>query len=75
MRTAPTYSHDVVLALHDAGPTCPLPLANQALGISRAHGYALAKRGEYPVRLLKLGSSYRVVTSELRELLGIAGAA
>ncbi|MDP9395578.1 MAG: hypothetical protein M3Q27_15575 [Actinomycetota bacterium] len=71
MPTAPHYTHDVVLALHDAGPTCPLPLANQALSISRAHGYALARRGEYPMRLLKLGSSYRVVTSELKALLGI----
>ncbi len=75
MRSAPPYTRDVVLALHDAGPTCPLSLANQALGISRAHGYALAKRGQYPVRLLKLGSSYRVVTSELLALLGIARAA
>jgi len=57
--------------LIDAGPTVGLPLANKSLGISHAHGYMLAKRGDYPVRLLKLGSSYRVVTSELWALLGI----
>jgi hypothetical protein len=61
--------------LEDAGPTVDLPLSNRALGISKGHGYALAKRGEYPVRLLKLGGSYRVVTADLRELLGISGAA
>lgn len=61
--------------LLEAGPTVDLPTANRALGISRAHGYALAKRGEYPVRLLKLGSSYRVVTCELLALLGIEVAA
>lgn len=57
--------------LRDAPPTLPLAVANRALGISKGHGYALAKRGEYPVRLLKLGSSYRVVTAELLALLGI----
>ncbi len=57
--------------LRAAGPTIPLGLANRALGISKGHGYALAKRGEYPVRLLKLGGAYRVVTSELLALLGV----
>ncbi len=58
-------------ALLDAGPTIALPLANTALGISRAHGYALAKRGQYPVKVLKLGSSYRVITADLMNVLGI----
>lgn len=57
--------------LLDSGPTIDLRMANLALGISRAHGYALARRGAYPVRLLRLGASYRVVTSELVTLLGI----
>jgi len=48
-----------------------LPLANNALGISRAHGYALAKRGQYPVKVLKLGCSYRVITTDLLNVLGI----
>jgi hypothetical protein len=61
--------------LRDAGPTVDLPLANRALGISKGHGYGLAKRGEYPVRLLKLGGSYRVVTADLRTLLGLSDAA
>lgn len=57
--------------LLDAGPTLKLPTANRALGVSHAHGYALAKRGEYPVRVLKIGNAYRVPTSELLALLGI----
>jgi len=57
--------------LLDAGPTMGLPVANSALGISRAHGYALAKRGQYPVKVLKLGSSYRVITADLLNVLGI----
>jgi len=58
--------------LLEAGPTMGLPVANTALGISRAHGYALAKRGQYPVRVLKLGSSYRVITADLLNVLGIS---
>lgn len=60
--------------LLEAGPTVDLPIANSALGISRAHGYALAKRGEYPVKVLKLGCSYRVITSDLLNVLGITSA-
>jgi len=57
--------------LLEADPTVDLPFANNALGISRAHGYALAKRGQYPVRVLKLGCSYRVITADLLNVLGI----
>jgi len=49
-----------------------LDTANRALTIGRSTGYALAKRGQYPVTVLKLGNAYRVVTSELHQLLGIA---
>jgi hypothetical protein len=61
--------------LRDAGPTVDLTLANRALGISKGHGYALAKRGDYPVKLLKLGGSYRVVTADLLAVLGLSVAA
>ncbi len=57
--------------LLEAGPTVDLPFANSALGISRAHGYALAQRGNYPVKVLKLGCSYRVITADLLNVLGI----
>jgi len=69
MPSAPART--ITQELTKAGPTVPLPLANKALGISRAHGYSLAKQGEYPVRLLRLGCMYRVVTSDLMALLGI----
>lgn len=49
-----------------------LETANRALGLGRSKGYELAKRGQYPCRLLRLGSAYRVVTAELRVLLGVA---
>ncbi len=64
-------ARSVTTELLDAGPTVDLLLSNKALGISRAHGYMLAKQGNYPVRLLRLGHSYRVVTSDLLTLLGV----
>jgi hypothetical protein len=69
-----TRSH--LSALHRellaAPPTVTLDLSNKALGISKSHGYELARSGRYPVRVLRLGASYRVVTAELLELLGLA---
>jgi hypothetical protein len=49
--------------------TVDIPMANTALGLSRAHGYALAQQGEYPARILKLGGRYRVVTASIIRLL------
>lgn len=45
--------------------------AARALGLSRSTGYQLAKRGEFPCRVLHVGSSYRVPTAELLRILGI----
>lgn len=58
-------------ALWEQGPTQSLDLANEALSIGRSTGYALAKRDEYPLRVLRVGASYRVITTELIELLGL----
>ncbi|MEU0489797.1 hypothetical protein ABZ249_11235 [Nocardiopsis sp. NPDC006139] len=33
--------------------------------------YELARRGEFPCQLLRYGGTYRVVTAELLELLGV----
>jgi hypothetical protein len=49
-----------------------LDTANRALGLGRSKGYELAKRGQYPCRVLRLGNAYRVVTAELQALLGLA---
>jgi hypothetical protein len=55
--------------------TVDIPKANTALGLSRAHGYALAQRGEYPARVLKVGGRYRVVTASIVHLLSENGEA
>ncbi|MGI5456074.1 hypothetical protein ACQEWB_23420 [Streptomyces sp. CA-249302] len=48
-----------------------LDTSNRALGLGRSKGYELAKRGEYPCKVLRLGNAYRVVTANLLELLGL----
>lgn len=69
--TAPAQSvgEEIRQELLSAGPTLGLKAGNRALGIGTAHGYRLAKEGRYPVPLLRVGSSYRIVTAELLKLL------
>lgn len=45
--------------------------ANRALGLGRSNGYAMAKTGEYPLPLLRLGRKYRCKRSDLLRLLDI----
>ncbi|MFF4532617.1 hypothetical protein ACFY1P_25540 [Streptomyces sp. NPDC001407] len=49
-----------------------LDTGNRALGLGRSKGYGLAKRGQYPCKVLRLGKAYRVVTADLLNLLGLA---
>lgn len=49
-----------------------LETGNRALGLGRSKGYELAKRGQYPCKVLRLGNTYRVVTADLLDLLGLA---
>ncbi|MFC9852927.1 hypothetical protein ACFVIN_30395 [Streptomyces prasinus] len=62
-------SRDELLALPVA---VDLDTGNRALGLGRSKGYELAKRGEYPCKVLRLGNAYRAVTADLLELLGPA---
>ncbi|MFD8117279.1 hypothetical protein [Streptomyces microflavus] len=49
-----------------------LETGNRALGLGRSKGYELAKRGQYPCKVLRVGNAYRVVTADLLALLGLA---
>jgi len=51
--------------------TVDVGTAARALGLGRSTGYELARRNEFPCRLLRVGSSYRVPTAELLRVLGI----
>jgi excisionase family DNA binding protein len=45
--------------------------AARALGLGRSTAYELARRDEFPCRVLRVGSSYRIPTASLLRVLGI----
>ena len=50
----------------------PLAVACRAIGIGTTKGYELARRGEFPVRLLPVGNAkYRAPRSAILEYLGV----
>lgn len=44
--------------------------AAKALGLSRGFAYELARRDEFPCRIIRIGGCYRVPTAELLSVLG-----
>ncbi|NEA23424.1 helix-turn-helix domain-containing protein [Actinomadura bangladeshensis] len=61
-------SQDELLALPT---TISVETAARAIGLGRTRAYQLARRGEFPCKVIRIGASYRVVTVDLRQLLGI----
>ena len=49
-----------------------LVTAGRALGIGRTRAFELARRGDFPVPVLRVGLTYRVPTAPLLYLLGIS---
>ncbi|MFI7101921.1 hypothetical protein ACIBK8_21440 [Streptomyces sp. NPDC050161] len=49
----------------------PLDVANRALDLGRTTGFALAKQGAYPIRVLRLGRQYRCTRYDLLRYLGL----
>ncbi len=45
--------------------------AARALGLSRTLAYELAKRDEFPCRIIRVRTAYRIPTAELLRLLGM----
>lgn len=45
--------------------------AADVLGIGRTAAYEAARRGDFPVPVLRVGNRYRVATAHLRDLLGL----
>lgn len=63
-------NRDELLAL----PTVvDLMTAGRAWGVSRSQAYELARRGDFPCPVQRIGSRYRVVTEHLLASLGLTG--
>jgi hypothetical protein len=50
--------------------TVDLMTAATALGLGRTKAYELARRDEFPCRVIRIGDTYRIPTPGLLELLG-----
>lgn len=57
--------------LHELPAALDLMTSARILGIGRTKAYELARNGDYPCRIIRIGASYVVPTAELLELLGI----
>jgi excisionase family DNA binding protein len=68
-RTAPDVRVWTAEAVRGLGLTTTVETASSILGISRTTAYALAKRGKFPVRLVRVGRRYLVPTAALLGLL------
>jgi hypothetical protein len=65
-QTVPMTRHEL-LALPAA---VDLVTAGRAFGIGRTKAHALARAGEFPVPVLRLGHTYRVTRADLLRVLG-----
>jgi len=72
MTTTPTASTPAWTtdAVRQLGLTTDVATAGAVLGIGRTKAYELAKNGEFPVPLLRVGRRYLVPTQGLLSLLG-----
>ena len=57
--------------LHALPTVVDLMTAARALGIGRTQAYQLASAGEFPVRIIRVGTAYHVPTAELLKVLGV----
>ena len=55
--------------LNSLPPMLDLLQAARLLGIGRTTAYQLARTGQFPVPVLRIGASYKVPTAPLRALL------
>jgi hypothetical protein len=61
----------VTIAQLRATTSVDLMTAALALGMGRTKAYDLARRDEFPCRIIRIGEIYRVPTAGLLELLGV----
>ena len=55
--------------------TVDLMTAAAALGLGRTRAYELARRNQFPCRVIRIGDTYRIPTPGLLELLGVTAEA
>lgn len=48
-----------------------IEMAARALCLGRTRAYGLARRNEFPCKVIRIGTSYRVVAADLHRITGI----
>jgi hypothetical protein len=66
--TRPTFPVDV----SKLGAIVDIPTAARLLGCGRTLAYELARRDEFPCRLIRVGNRYLVPTADLLRTLGLS---
>ena len=69
--TRPRATREEILAWP---PTVPLETGALAFGLPRSTAYDLAKRGEFPAKVIKAGRHPIVITSDVWAVLGLVPA-
>src|SRR5580692_10223767 len=67
----PIAMTSVTISQLRATATVDLMTAARALGLGRTRAYELAKRDEFPCKVIRIGDTYRIPTPGLLELLGV----
>ncbi|GGQ09509.1 excisionase family DNA binding protein [Actinomadura coerulea] len=49
--------------------TTTIETAARALGLGRTRAYELARENRFPCKVIRIGSTYRVVTADLQRLV------
>jgi hypothetical protein len=65
----------VTIAQLRASATVDLMTAAAALGMGRTKAYDLARSGQFPCLVIRIGDAYRIPTPGLLELLGVTAEA
>ncbi len=60
-----------VEAIRSLGATMDIETAGAILGVGRTKAYELAKGGEFPVRVLRVGRRYLVSVPAILQVLGV----
>lgn len=50
-------------------PTTDVETGGKAFGLGRTTAYALARAGEFPCKVIRVGRAYRVITADLLRVL------
>jgi hypothetical protein len=66
-----TQRHWTIDTVRNLGLTTDIETAGSVLGIGRSKAYALAKNGQFPVRIIRVGRSYVVPVPAILALLGV----